>query len=204
MPLHAILFGGFPALAEIDALDHQALDAALQESGEGPLSFADYAALAAVPDGPDRMERASDGEGAVLFAAKQDHLRERVGQIGLTPRPGVAEAIDAAAASGVPLALINDLDGPTTEAMFAGFGRIDAGTFATVSRTWDEALEALGVAPVDALAVAADPETAAAARDSGLPVIAFAGAAHRERDFGDGAEKVGALSPDLLDLPRPA
>lgn len=204
MPLHAIVFGGFSTLAEIDALDHQALDAALQETGEGPLPFADYAALAETPDGPERMERVTDGDGAVLFAAKEEHLRDRVARIGLTPRPGVAEVIDAAQAAGVGLALVTRLEGPTRETMFGGLDRIDAGTFATVAADWNEALAALGERAVDCMAVAAEPETAAAARAAGLPVLAFPGAAHRERGFTEASAVVAALSAEGLGLPRPA
>ncbi len=204
MPLHALLFGGFPALAEIDALDHQALDAALQETGEGPLSFGDYAALAEVPDGPARMERVTDGDGAALFEAKQEHLRERIALIGLTPRPGVAEAIDAAQAAGVRLGLVSDLDGATREEMFAAFGRFDAGTFDTIAEDWRQALTALGEAPVDCLAVAADPEGAAAAQAAGLTVVAFPGTAHRARPFAQVSAETQALSLDLLGLPKPA
>ncbi len=203
MPLHALLFGGVSALAEIDALDHQALDAALQESGEGPLSFAAYRELAELPDGPDRMARVTDGDGATLFAAKQDRLRERLAEIGLTPRPGVAEVIDAASAEGVRLVLVSDLDPGTRDAVFAAFQRLETGTFDAVVRDWTEALEDLGDGAPDCMAIAADPETAKAAIAAGLPVTAYPDAAHRHRDFDGVSATTQALSPELLGISKP-
>ncbi len=203
MPVHAILFGGLPALAEIDALDHQALDAALQETGAPALPAERYRALLDLPDGPERMERVTDGDGAALHAAKQEYLVDRVGEIGLTPRPGVAEVIDAAAAEGVRLVLVSDLDPETRDAMLAGFQRIEPGTFTAILPRWQAALADLDLAPTDCMAVVADPHAARDAKDQGIPVTAYPSAAYRDHDFADASAITAALSPELLGLNRP-
>ncbi len=203
MPINAIVFGGLSALAEIDALDHQALDAALQETGAPALSRETYTALLETPDGPERMARVTDGDAAPLHAAKQEHLLERIRLIGLSERPGVAEVIDAAEAEGVPLILVTDLSEAMLGDVFEAFQRIEPGTFTAIVRDWPAALLDLDAAPADCMAIAADPWAAAAARAAGLPVTAYPSAAHRGRDFKGASAATAALSPELLGLNRP-
>ncbi len=203
MPIHAIAFGGLSALAEIDALDHQALDAALQETGASALSRENYNALLDTPDGPERMERVTDGDGASLFVAKQEHLVERIRLIGLSERPGVAEVIDAAKAEGVPLILVTELAEEVLGHVFEAFQRIEPGTFAAIVRDWPAVLLEIDAEPTDCVAIAADPRTAEAARTAGLPVTAYPSAAHRERAFEGASAVTAALSPELLGLNQP-
>jgi HAD superfamily hydrolase (TIGR01509 family) len=149
-----------------------------------------------------------------LHRLKNAAYAERVAQGGITPRPGVLRLVDECRAAGVVLAVATTTSRSNVEALFGSlWGPNWERTFTTVVCAEDApvkkphpqayllALQRLGVAANEALALEDSPGGLAAARAAGLACgvtksVYFAGAA-------DAAFVGAAWMRDDLDAPPP-
>lgn len=217
MPLKALLFGAIGTLTETSELQRQAFNAAFAEVGLdwdwGPEA---YFQMLHSPGGRDRVATYALAHGVSVDAdaihlAKVRHFERLVQIVGLTPRAGVTEMVEAAQATGVQVGFVTTTGNETVSLILNGIaGHIHAGDFAylgdrsRVARAkpapdiYLDALDELGLAPTDALAIEDTPESAKAAVAAGIPTIGFPGYAARGRAFPEGVRVVGHLTPDLL------
>lgn len=217
MSPHAILFGAVGTLTETSELQRQAFNAAFAEAGLSWVWERDaYIEMLHTPGGQRRIElfaasRGQSVDAGALHSAKVDHFRRLAEVVGLRPRPGVMDLIEAAQASGVQLGLVSTTGPDTVALVLNGLADwVSAGDFSYLGdRTlvarpkpapdiYLHALEVLQVAPEEALAIEDTPESAMAAVAAGIPTIAFPGDAAAGRVFPEGCRKVSELSADLV------
>jgi HAD superfamily hydrolase (TIGR01509 family) len=198
-PLHALLWDVDGTLAETERDGHRvAFNHAFEAHGlPWRWDEAQYGKLLAISGGRERllhfMSGRSDvpplaGEREALAASlhKQKNARyaelAKLGRLAL--RPGVAELIAECGARGVRLAIATTTSRGNVEALMADtLGPDWAQRFAAivcgedVSRkkpdpeVYEKALAALGIAPLQAVALEDSPGGVAAARAAGIPVV---------------------------------
>ncbi len=213
----AILFGAIGTLTETSELQRQAFNAAFAEAGLNWVWDRDsYLAMLHTVGGQRRIElfaasRGEDVDAVALHGAKVDHFRKLAETVGLRPRPGVMELIETAQASGVQLGLVSTTGPDTLALVLNGLADwLSAGDFAYLGdRTlvmrpkpapdiYLQALDVLGFAPEEVLAIEDTPESAQAAVAAGIRTIAFAGEAAAGRTFPQGCDVVAELSAELV------
>lgn len=223
MPVRAILFGSIGALTETSELQREAYNAAFREAGlDWEWSRARYAELLLRPGGANRIAREAEERGQEVDAAnvhrlKSLHFQDRMQQLGLTPRPGVASVIEASRASNARLGFCTTTSRQNVERMLEALAPdVEAGDFAFVGsrdqvqrakpapEVYERGLFALGVDATDVIAIEDTPESAAAPIAAGIATIGFPGEYHVGRPFPAGVQVVEALSPGLLGLPLAA
>ncbi len=216
MPPRAILFGSLGVLAETAELQRRAFNAAFAEAGlDWQWEVEDYVPLLALSGETRRIDafaaaRDETVDTGALCARTRAIFRTMLQGVRLALRPGVDDAMAAARRAEVPLALISRSEPETVEAVLAALD-LPRRTFAVVadpphtadspaSSAYVAALGALRLSPAACLAVADTPEAAEAAAAAGVPCIAFPGALHVGRRFGDVAAQVHVLAPRTLGL----
>jgi HAD superfamily hydrolase (TIGR01509 family) len=216
MPLQAILLGSIGTLGETSDLQRRAFNAAFAEAGlDWEWSRREYRELVARPGGRQRIADYARSRGERvdvdrLHRRKTEILHQFLDKVAVPPRPGLRRLIEAATQAGLRLGLVSTTSRQTVERMLAATG-LDATAFAFVGDAttveaakpapdiYEAALEALGIPASDALAIEDSPESAEAAIAAGIRCIAFPGAAHAGREFGDVSGTANTLGDDIFD-----
>lgn len=215
----AILFGAIGTIVETSELQREAFNRAFAEAGLAwDWTPEVYAELLEQSGGRERIEDEARRQN-MHVDAEQLHARKTQIFHGLLKearpraRPNVPAVIAAAGRSGVKLGFATGTDRDTVKAVLAAVeDEIPNGVFAFVGDRsqaqygkpapdiYLAALDALGVAPGHAVAIEDSPTGADAARAADIPVIAFPGAMHEARRFGDVLMTRTRLSPADLGL----
>lgn len=212
----ALLFGAIGTLAETSDLQREAFNAAFAEAGlDWHWSDPAYREMLERPGGRARIAGYAAARGETVDAARLHRRKtaifgDRLIREGVEARPGVTETIAMARAEGLRLGFVTTTDYRNVEALLTGLGdqvtrahfdfigdRSLVGTGKPDPEIYALALDRLGVAATDAIAIEDSPPGAEAARRAGIPVIAFPGLMHRDRPFPD-----AVLTTTRLDYSR--
>ncbi|RVT83936.1 HAD family hydrolase [Rhodobacteraceae bacterium CCMM004] len=223
MPIKAVLLGSIGVLAETSELQREAFNRAFAEAGlDWVWSPEDYRTLLERPGGRDRIAREAERaeiqvDAAALHRRKSELFQERMMEVGLTLRPGVAEVIEAAGRQRTLLGLVTTTDRANVSRMLEALTHpVTAEDFAFIGsrdmvargkpdpEIYARALHLLDLAPTDAVAVEDTPESAASALAAGIPTLAYPGHYHRGRAFPPGAQRIEVLSAAAVGLGGPA
>ncbi|CAN5545268.1 HAD family hydrolase [soil metagenome] len=210
----SVLFGSISTLADTSELQRQSFNEAFAEHGTGwTWERAEYAALLASSGGQDRVAEyaASRGESvdaAAVHATKSRLFQEKLGQGGLTPRPGVVETIAAAKAQGMTVGLVTTTSGANVAGLLAALEpHVGAGTFDVVvdadsvaaakpaPDAYTYAVAELAEAAGGCVAIEDNVGGVQAAGAAGLTCIAFPNANTAGHDFTPARAVVAALDP---------
>jgi HAD superfamily hydrolase (TIGR01509 family) len=201
----AILFGSIGSIAETSDIQRRAYNRALAEAGiPWQWDRETYAELLTQAGGRERLAHLSAATGANLSPDQIESIHQRKTEIAcaeiasgkVTLRPGVIELIELAKERGMKLGFVTTTYRPNIDAIFEAAGeKLSSDTFdVIVSRADVEhgkpapdayrvALEALALAPADALAIEDTATSVMAAARAGLPVIATPGEITKGQDF---------------------
>jgi beta-phosphoglucomutase-like phosphatase (HAD superfamily) len=217
MTLEAVIFGGMGSLAECADMDRAAWNAAFRMH-DVPWNWSWDTYCELMRPGGDRQlaARYAAHLGAVVEAEALDATHQRLFAAKLAEevplRPGVARVLSWAARGGVKLALVSRAELQPVSALLRATARARAGISFDVAvlRTDVErmppdpaamalAVEKLGVGAGRSVVVADTPVAARAARNAGLPVLAFPGrmAEAEPEEFG-GLPIAHVLAPEAL------
>ena len=191
--MRALFLGSIGVLAETSELQRQAYNQAFAAQGlDWCWNIATYCQHLATAGGQRRLRELSgghlsDSDIEQIHENKQKFFAERLAG-GISPRPGICEAIDMARSHGLKLGLITTTT-PKTLAMIQGAlaGALDFTAFHLVTskadvaqekphpEVYETALQRLGVAPREAIAFEDTLASQAAATGAGLTCHLFAG-----------------------------
>lgn len=214
-----LVFGAIGVLAETSELQRQAYNLAFRQAGlDWEWDAEGYREMLHRPGGMRRIADYAEAKGDLVDAEavhgrKVANFRAAVLRGGLTPRPGVIEMLQAAHATGLPVAWVTTTGRQTVELMLEGLaGSLVEADFAFVADRshvdnpkpapdiYRHALQRLGLGAKDVLVIEDTPESAEAAVGAGLDTIGFPGWAAEDRVFPPGVPVVTRLSPELLTL----
>lgn len=215
----AIFFGAIGTLAETSELQRQAFNAAFAEAGlDWVWEQPEYLDMLRVPGGQSRVEHYAQSRGetvdaALVHALKVRHFEGMSQQLGLVPRAGVTELMQAAQAMSLTLGLITTTTPQTVGLMLNGLSQdLHPGDFSIITdktnvarpkpdpEVYLYALRETGLSADQVIAIEDTPESAQAAIGAGIRTIAFPGLAAQGRAFPGTIRMVDALSPDLVDM----
>ena len=190
--MSAILFGSISTLADTSELQRQAFNDAFQAHGlDWRWEQDDYAALLEQSGGQDRIAAyaASLGQevdAAAIHQTKSEIFQNTLATTELTPRPGVVDTMEAARNGGVKLALVTSTSETNVESLLAGLrSSIDRHAFEAIltatevdrpkpdKAVYDLALERLGEAADDCVAIEDNLGGVESATAAGVNVVAF-------------------------------
>ena len=191
--MRALFLGSIGVLAETSELQRQAYNEAFAAQGlDWRWNIATYCQHLATAGGQRRLRELSGGQLTgrdieQIHENKQTFFAERLAG-GISPRPGICEAIDMARSRGLKLGLITTTTPKTLEMMQRALASaIDFTEFHLVTskadvaqekphpEVYETALQKLGIAPRDAIAFEDTLASQAAATDAGLTCHLFAG-----------------------------
>lgn len=201
----ALMFGSIGVLVETSDLQRRAYNQAMSEAGlDWQWDEATYADLLTQTGGKERLAHLVAATGADLSQGAIDGIHARKTEIagtlmvseGVALRPGVAELARLAKERGMKLALVTTTYQPNIDAVFAvaqdALSPQDFDHIASRDRiargkpapdAYLAALEALGIAPQDALAIEDTAISVMAAKRAGIEVVATPGALTAKQDF---------------------
>jgi HAD superfamily hydrolase (TIGR01509 family) len=214
----AILFGSISTLADTSEIQREAFNRAFAEHGlDWTWDREEYAGLLGSNGGRDRVAayaaaRGEDVDADAVHATKSRIYQETVRASGVAPRAGVVETFRAAKAGGLKVGLVTTTSADNLAALGDALaGEVDFDQFDVVvdqskvsarkpdAEAYSYALEQLGVAPHDAVAIEDNLGGVESARAAGVPTVAFPNGNTATHDFGD-TRRIEAL--DLEDLRR--
>lgn len=217
MPVQAVLFGSIGTLVETSEIQRRAFNLAFAAHGlDWEWDQTLYARMLQSSGGAARIaahaqEVGVDVDADMLHATKVALFTKALGMKGLSPRDGVVEVMSAATSAGIPVGLASSTGSAQSAAVIdATGGAISAQDFAFIGDSgmvesgkpapdiYHAALDALGVAAADVIAIEDSPTSAAAALAAGVTTFATPGALHAGHAFPDGAIMIKALTPDIL------
>lgn len=188
----AILFGSISTIADTSEIQRQAFNDAFAKHGlDWSWDREEYRGLLASSGGRDRVaqyaaDRGEDVDADAVHATKSELYQQRAAASPLQPRPGVVETIARARREGDQVALVTTTAGANVSAVLEGLERsLDPSSFdvlvdvSQVDRrkpdgaAYRYALERLGVDAGSAVAIEDNVGGVGAARDAGVPVVAF-------------------------------
>jgi HAD superfamily hydrolase (TIGR01509 family) len=190
--MSAILFGSISTLADTSELQRQAFNDAFQAHGlDWRWEQDDYAALLEQSGGKDRIAAYAESLGqevdaAAIHQTKSEIFQNTLATTELTPRPGVVDTMEAARNDGVKLALVTSTSETNVESLLAGLrSSIDRHAFEAIltasevdrpkpdKAVYDLALERLGEAADDCVAIEDNLGGVESATAAGVNVVAF-------------------------------
>lgn len=211
----ALMFGSIGVLVETSDLQRRAYNQAMSEAGlDWQWDEETYADLLTQTGGKERLAHLVAATGANLSPEAIDGIHSRKTEIagalmaseGVALRPGVAELAQVAKARGMKLAFVTTTNQPNIDAVFAAAGNaLSPSDFDHIASrdhiargkpapdAYLAALEALGVAPHDALAIEDTALSVMAAKRAGIEVVATPGAITANQDFWQADLVVGHL-----------
>ncbi|MEJ6403567.1 HAD family hydrolase [Yoonia sp. 2307UL14-13] len=217
----AIFFGAIGTLVETSDLQRRAFNQSFIEMGlDWYWDTATYADLLTRSGGARRVAdfAANLGEQVdadTVHARKVAIFDEMLRREGLRLREGVRDVIDTVHNRGLALGFVSSTSEEQIEAIFAALGNeLDSAAFnfiadkSMVSRVkpdpeiYEIALDQLGIAKDEVIAIEDSPESAEAALRAGLMTYVTPGALHVRHDFPAEAVILSTLSTDILEQQR--
>lgn len=205
MPKTAVLFGSIGSIAETSDIQRRAYNAALTEAGlDWEWDRETYAELLTQAGGRERLAQLSAATGAGLSPEQIEAIHRRKTELACAEivktkvalRPGVSELVRLAKERGLKLGFVTSTYRPNIDAIFAAAGgALSASDFdVIVSRDdvrhgkpspdpYRAALDALAIAPADALAIEDTAASVMSAKRAGVTVIATPGEITAGQDF---------------------
>ncbi|MCE0537618.1 HAD-IA family hydrolase [Kineosporia rhizophila] len=190
--MSALFFGSISALADTSELQREAFNQAFREHRlDWEWDRETYRGLLGSNGGADRIaayarDRGESVDAAAVHATKSALFQRNLLTSEVAPRPGVVQTIKDARAAGTVLAFVTTTSAENLKALFTALEpAVAAGDFDLVLSAGDVepgkpdpavyrlALERLGLAPGDAVAVEDNPGGVQAARAAGVRVVAF-------------------------------
>lgn len=223
MSIKALLFGSIGVLAETSDMQRRAYNQAFEEMAiNWHWDPETYRYLLQFVGGQARMRLLSSATGqnltddviAKVHARKTDIAGKIVAGEVTALRPGVREVIAAAKTAGIPMAIVTSTQRANIDAIANAAG-IDLSDFAVIVTNADVldskpdpspyqfALDALGVAARDALAIEDTAASLASAVSAAIPTIATPGAYAKGQDFRLATAVVDQLQDETGDLAAP-
>lgn len=201
MTLRALLFGSIGTVIETSELQREAFNEAFAQHGlDWHWDQPEYREMLVASGGADRVARYAEDKGesvdaAAIHATKTGLFQQALRARAHTLRPGVAEVLAAARSEGVPVGFVTTTEAETVKAIATavtlqtGQG-LELMTWRDAARpgkpdpaVYVHALEQLGVAASEAVAIEDNADGVAAARAAGLFTIGFPGENTRAADL---------------------
>lgn len=192
MTFTALIFGSIGAIAETSDIQRRAFNAAFKEAGlDWEWTGSAYKEMLQKPGGRNRIaeyaaSRGQQVDAAALHEAKVETFEAMVKDEGIVARPGVIETITAARDAGLKLGWATSTTPRTVDLMLGGlfpalprsvFDFIGNSTMVDNSKPapdiYHHALDELGVAADQAIAVEDTPEAAQAAVAAGIYTLGY-------------------------------
>ncbi|MEO6881459.1 MAG: HAD-IA family hydrolase [Mycobacteriaceae bacterium] len=202
--MNAILFGSMSTIADTSELQRAAFNEAFAEHGlDWQWDRDEYRELLQSNGGEQRIAEQASAKGEQVDAAavhrtKSKRFQQRLAADGATPRAGVVETVRAARERGVKVALVTTTSPDNLSALFTGLGDalrrddfdlvVDAAQVHTPKpdvAAYAYALQALGAAADESVAVEDNVGGVAAAVAAGVQCVAFPNENTAGHDFGD-------------------
>jgi len=221
--MKALIFGSIGTLTETSELQREAFNAAFAEAGlDWNWSAARYAQMVsgdeAVVGGIERIAQFARTQRAPLdlstaeriHAAKSRLYQQAMLSDGLAVNPGVAELLAEARAASIKTVFASTTSRANIDALLAAtrpaiadhFDLILSGEDAPRAKpapdVYIAALDRLGFAAADAIAIEDSPPSLQAAREAGIPAILVPGAIWRGRDTGGATVVLATLEGQTL------
>ena len=216
--MSAILFGSISTLADTSELQRTAFNDAFSQHGlDWSWSREDYRSMLGSNGGAQRIAdyaetRGEDVDAAAVHATKSEKFRSLLSEHGATARPGVAETVEAARASGTKLGFVTTTSAENVEAVLSALAPTVAREHFDVVISADDApqgkpdpasyqvaLERLGESADACVAVEDNEGGVAAATAAGITVVAFPNENTADGTFTSATEKVESLDPARLE-----
>ncbi|MEO3939011.1 HAD-IA family hydrolase [Dermatophilaceae bacterium Soc4.6] len=213
----ALLFGSIGTLADTSELQRDAFNAAFVEHGlDWRWEHDDYVEMLRSSGGSDRVavyaaQRGQDVDVAAVHATKSRLFQDRLASGGVSPRAGAAEAIDAARAQGVSVALVTTTEPANVAALLAALSpRITAEHFDLIVDTTSVsapkpdpaaylyAVKTLGQDASACVALEDNEGGLAAAAAAGVTCVAFPNTNTQSHEFAAAATRVSSVDLDQL------
>lgn len=213
----ALLLGSISTVCDTSELQRQAFNDAFAEHGLGwSWDAQTYKELLDSSGGRDRIadwaaKSGDEVDADAVHATKSEMFQRSLSNGELTLRPGVRETIDAVRAAGGKVAFVTTTSRSNIDALTAGLGdQVSADDFDVVLTSDDVdtpkpdgavyrvALDRLGVAAGDAVAVEDNVGGVSAAVDAGVRCVAFPNENTSNHDFSRADSVVDRLDPDLF------
>ncbi|MFT5026253.1 MAG: HAD superfamily hydrolase (TIGR01509 family) [Ilumatobacter sp.] len=198
----AILFGSIGTIVDTSELQREAFNEAFaQHDLEWKWDRVEYQSMLDTSGGCSRIaeyarQRSETVDASAIHATKSDCFQVRMSRSGLVPRAGVADAIHAAKSNGYQVALVTTTSPSNVRALFAGLSStIDANLFDLIvdasqvdapkphPAAYTFAIERLGVAASNCVAVEDNLDGLTAALAAGVSSVAFPNANTADHDF---------------------
>lgn len=205
MPKTGLLFGSIGSIVESSDIQRRAYNQALEEAGLAWVWDREtYETLLMQAGGKERVAMLASATGTnlstmqieTIHARKTEVASEELVRNRVSLRPGVAELIASAKQRGMKLGFVTTTYQPNIDAIFAAAGdalsahdfdvivsRADVERGKPAPDAYRVALERLGIAAGDALAVEDTANSVMAAKRAGITVVATPGEFSKNQDF---------------------
>jgi HAD superfamily hydrolase (TIGR01509 family) len=217
MPVSAVLLGSISTVVDTSEIQRRAFNDAFARHGlDWEWDRERYVAMLESNGGRDRIAEYAQSVGEsvdadAVHATKSQIFQELLASSGARPRPGVAETIRAAHEQGLRVGLVTSTSKENVAALLdavkdeIGAGELDVVIDSSrVERTKPDpaayrvALDELGLAAADCVAVEDNVGGTRAAEAAGIPVVAFPNENTASSDFPSAVGRVDHL--DLAEL----
>ncbi len=212
----ALLFGSISTIADTSELQHGAFNDAFRQHGlDWHWEREEYQQLLEKSGGRQRIadfaaSRGEDVDADAVHRTKSERFQEMLAGVGMTPRPGVVETIAAAREAGWKVGFVTTTEKKNVEALLRAIRHkvteddfdlitdvTTVGTPKPGGEIYRYALEQLGVNAAQVITIEDNLGGVQAAREAGVPVVAFPNENTISHDFGD-VECIYSLSfPEL-------
>lgn len=211
--MSAILFGSISTLADTSELQRRALNDAFEEHGlDWHWDREEYRGLITSSGGAQRIadrarELGQDVDARAVHQTKSELFQKRLAESGVQPRPGVVETIREGRDEGFKIALVTTTAEANVDALVQALdpelGRDDFDLLVDASAVeqpkpdgavYIYALDALGEAAADCIAIEDNLGGVQAAREAGLICTAFPNENTAAHEFDKADQRVDRLS----------
>lgn len=215
--MSAILFGSISTVADTSELQRQAFNQAFESHGlDWQWDQDDYRTMLATSGGRGRVEAYAESRGELVDAAavhetKSGLFQDNLAAAALTPRAGVVDTVKAAKSRGWKVGLVTTTSRENITALLEALAPdIEADDFDVIVDATDVeqpkpdraayafALQALGEAPADCVAIEDNVGGVKSASAAGLVCVAFPNENTAEHDFAAADRSVARIDLDEL------
>ena len=191
-PVSAVLFGSIGTLADTSEQQREAFNLAFTQHGlDWQWDRDAYVAMLATSGGQSRIAeyartRGESVDAPAVHRTKSELFQQSLATVGVPPRPGVVETIEAAKVNGLKLALVTTTTRANISALFQALGdSVQESDFDLVvdldavpapkpdQAAYAFALAQLGERPADCLAIEDNVDGVASALAAGVACVAF-------------------------------
>ncbi|MEO0562080.1 MAG: HAD-IA family hydrolase [Chloroflexota bacterium] len=217
MTLKAIVLGSIGVIVETSEIQRAAYNQAFAEAGlDWTWEQAPYQQMLGINGGKRRLRHFAEQTNTDLTEELIDHLHARKSQIfqayirdnGLTPRPGIAELVDAAIEAGIAVATAETTSRANIDAIDAALGEASVypkltlrtdGTFVVEKKPHREIYQVvmakLGVAPHEVIAIEDSASSLDSAVDANVLSVAYPGANTAHENY---SKAVAVATPEQI------